>query len=171
MASRKRAYLDDFKLGDDGSYSYEGTIWRWAHPEQRTSLLGPAWRLVGGAVACLVGAGFVPLSSMSFPALMTLPYVAAIVSQALVLVSLWRIWRGGNELRDHVYQKAVPALSAKVTVAMVAAFAGGIGALVNLALSAGAMTQALPFAALLFGCGVFQSQLLRKVRDFSFVEG
>jgi hypothetical protein len=171
MASRKRAYLDDFKLGDDGSYRYEGTLWRWAHPERRAALLGAAWRLAGGAAACLVGAGFVPLSSMAFPALMTLPYVAAVVSQALVLVSLWRVWRGGSELRDHVYQKAVPALPAKVTVAMVAAFAGGIGALVNLALSAGAMAQALPFAALLFGCGVFQSQLLRKVRDFSFVEG
>ena len=168
MASRKREYLNDFKLGDDGSYRYEGTLWRWTRPGERPAHLRTAWLLVGGAAACLVAAGFVPLVGTPYPALMTLPYVVAIVGQALVAASVWRIWRGGDELRDHVYQKSVPALAAKVAITMVAGFAGGIGGVVNTVLEPAALAHALPLAALLVGCGILNSQLLHKVRELSF---
>lgn len=168
--SRKRKHLDDFELTEDGSYVYRGAFWHWDRPQERDTFLRAAWLLTAVAATCLIAAGFVPVSALGRAVLTLVPYAVAVVFLALETASLLRLTRGGDPLRDHVYQASIPTWGAKLAVALVAANAGGIGALINVALSDASPRAAFPFAAFMLGAGLCLAQLARRVGRLRFTK-
>ena len=170
MDRRSKQHLDDYELGDDGSYEYRGTYWRWSKPQERATFLRSSWGLLAGAVACLVAAGFVPVSGLGFATLALLPYAVAAVAAALTAAALLRLTREGERLRDLTYQRSVLTLGAKVGLGSVASMASGVGCTATLVMGWGAVPMCVSFAALMVVAGILLAQLLRKVRALSFVQ-
>jgi len=170
MDKRSRKHLDDYELGEDGSYEYRGTYWRWDRPQGRPAFLRAAWTLLAAAVACLVAAGFVPVMGLGLAVLVLVPYVVAAVAMVLTAAALLRLTREGERLRDLAYQRSVPTLGAKVGLAMVASMASGVGGAVNLVTGWGTVSACVPYAALMVVAGILLAQLLRKVQGLSFSE-
>ena len=143
----RRAYLDDYEAKEDGSYAYTGLLWRWAEPEQRAGFLREARTLLGVAIACSLGAGFVPAPGVGNAFFVLVPYVISIVGLSLSCVCVWRVMREGECLRNHVYVSAGQRLRAWLIVGALAAGLSAIGELICVLAGGGGVEAPLLGAA------------------------
>ncbi len=56
----RHAYVDDYKMDESGSYTWQGDRWQFAVPEQRTPLIRLMWICHLLAAAVMIGAGCIP---------------------------------------------------------------------------------------------------------------
>lgn len=168
MARRKREYLDDFVISEDGEYEYQGTLWHWGSPEERTAFLREAWTAIAGAVACEIAAGFIPVSAMGNAFYVLLPYLAVM---GILLFTAFRVAKLASEkdaLRDHVYQKVIVPLPGWLMVGCVAALASAVGELLYLMLESRFNPLALLYIALLLGAAALLAYLRRRTNSLRF---
>ena len=165
------AHIKDYRMADDGSYEYVGIYHEWADETEAAAYARAAKALMAAAIACLVLAGCVPAPGTFGAFYVVIPYACAIVGMALSCASCVRIIREGSRVRDHIYEKSVPMLPAKLGVGFVGAFSCAMGELAHI-IVAGAgdrLAWGLVFVALMLGCGICLLMLLRRsmplVRD------
>jgi hypothetical protein len=102
-SKRKREYLDDFVVSEDGSYEYQGKLWKWDRPADRTAFVREASLLLAGTGACLLAAGFIPTTAMGNAFYVLLPYVLMIGISAYAFSCIVRIARSGERMRDRLH--------------------------------------------------------------------
>ncbi len=137
--AKGREHLDGYVLEEDGSYSYEGSLWRWEGEQARQEFLMRAWRLLGLALMCLASVGFLPApGGYAFYSL--IPYAAAVVVCALTGLCLARM--GGRhvgmesplDLPDHIHARSAAVLSIRAGAAAVACAVSAVGEVVHIVL-------------------------------------
>ena len=172
MSGRRREYLDDYQLAEDGTYQYQGRMWHWADQAERRSFLRAAWTLLGIALACLVVAGFLPLPSSGLAAFALVPYAAALVAVALTVTCLVKITREGTDVRDYVYVSSVLGLRPRLVIG---ALLAGVSALGEVACIVTSLVQGEPlfwpapvFVACLATCCGTLWLLRRRAADLTF---
>ena len=160
----KYAHLNDYRLADDGAYEYVGVYHEWADEADAAAYTRAATILLAAAIACLVAAGCVPAPGTFGAFYVVVPYACSIVGTALACAACVRLVREGTRVRDHIYEKSVPMLPAKLGVGFVGAFSCAMGELAHV-IVAGAgerLVWGLIFVALMLGCGVCLLMLLRR---------
>ena len=128
-AKNRRAYLDDYTLNDDGSYEYTGIYHEWASDEVREAYAAKAKLLMGVAIAGIVIAGCVPAPGTFGAFYVVIPYICSVIGVVLSAVALVRLLREGARVRDHIYDKSVPMLPAKLAIGAAGALSCGMGEL------------------------------------------
>ena len=121
-AKGKYAHLNDYRLTDDGTYEYAGIYHEWVSEEVRTAYTSKAKLLLGVAIAGLAIAGCVPAPGTFGAFYVLVPFICAVIGTVLTTAALIRLIREGSRVRDHIYEKSVPMLPAKLAI-------GGAGAL------------------------------------------
>lgn len=164
----RRAHLDDYVITEDGSYVYQGALWSWDPPEARGTFLRRGWLLFGGAVACALGAGFVPAPGVGNVLYVLAPYALALVSLALIGTCLYRLWRGGEELPDHVHKIYAEGLPIRLAFGFGGAGSSAGGELVYAGLNGRLGWQACAFIVLMLGCTVCLLVLYRFASKLRF---
>ena len=131
-AKGKYAHLNDYKLTDDGTYEYAGIYHEWVSDEVAGLYASKAKLFIGVAIACLVIAGCVPAPGTFGAFYVVVPYICAVIGVALSTTALVRIIGEGLRLRDHIYEKSVPMLPAKLAIGAAGSLASGMGELVHI---------------------------------------
>ena len=116
----RRAHLKDFRMGEDGSYHYEGKVFH-AHigkgGETAGQLTDPAvpeeafrehlrrmWKAGAVLVPALVVIGTLPAEVMGDKAYLLIPFVLETILVVRILWAMYRITAGGGRLREYQYQ-------------------------------------------------------------------
>ena len=158
------AYIKDYRQTDDGSYEYVGIYHEWADKADAAAYARTVKILLAVGIACLVAAGCVPAPGTFGAFYVVIPYLCAIIGVALTSFALVRLIREGTRVRDHIYEKSVPMLPAKLGIGFVGAFSCAMGELAHV-IVAGAgerLAWALIFVALMLATGVCLLMLLRR---------
>ena len=121
-AKGKYAHLNDYQLTDDGTYEYAGVYHEWVSEEVAALYASKAKLFMGIAIAGLIIAGCLPAPGTFGAFYVVIPYICAVIGVVLSATAVFRIIREGERLRDHIYEKSVPMLPAKLAI-------GGAGAL------------------------------------------
>ena len=168
MSRRKREYLDDYVISEDGGYEYQGTLWQWNSPEERTAFLREAWVALAGAAACAIAAGFIPVSAMGNAVYVLLPYLVVVGILLFAAIRVAKLASEKKGLRDHVYQKIMVPLPGWLMVGCVAAFASAVGELLYIILEARFNPLSLAYIALLLGAAALLAYLRRRTNGLRF---
>ena len=131
-AKGKYAHLNDYKLTDDGTYEYAGIYHEWVSGEVAGLYAGKARLFLGVAIACLAVAGCVPAPGTFGAFYVVIPYICSVIGVALSTMAVHRIIHEGERLRDHIYEKSVPMLPAKLAIGAAGALSGSMGELVHI---------------------------------------
>ena len=131
-AKGKYAHLNDYKLTDDGTYQYAGVYHEWVSEEVARVFAGKAKLFLGVAIACLVIAGCLPAPGTFGAFYVVIPYICAVIGIVLSATAVYRIVHEGERLRDHIYEKSVPMLPAKLAIGAAGALSSGTGELAYL---------------------------------------
>lgn len=152
--ARKREHLESYVAREDGSYEYQGKLFRWTSAQERAGFLRKAFLLLGLAGALLIAAGCVPApGGYAFYAI--IPYAGAVVACVLVGSCLLRLSGAGANMADpldvseHVRERSLELLPVRVVVAMAACVASAVGEAVNIVLTlVPGYAEAIPVRAL-----------------------
>lgn len=127
----KRGYLKDFKKQADGSYAYEGQMYRFDGTETaRKALKKKLWLLSVMAMAATVSLGIIPTPGMRNTYYVILPFIGVLMSQVSVLYDL-SVWSGSGRLvREYVVQQNVRRLPGRSFTGVVFAAALTVGSIV-----------------------------------------
>lgn len=132
MAEKKykgrRAYLNDFKKNEEGTYEYQGILYRWAGAQGgfRKELLH-LWFVFGVMMVLLVITGCLDAPGLMNSFAVILPFSVSFVFGVSTGWGLWRMTAGGQQLRSYVYEASVrklPFRSGGVLVCTIAAILG-----------------------------------------------
>lgn len=127
----RRAYLNDFRVGADGEYSYRGKVRVYSGqlPYKQVKLrVGAA---AGVMAAATIAAGVIPASAMlGFGNWYVIPFF--IISLIAVFLTVWcvvRLVSNGQSLREYIHKAAVkplPGRSAFAAIASLCSFAANV---------------------------------------------
>ena len=131
-AKGKYAHLNDYKLTDDGTYEYAGVYHEWVDEADADAYARKAKLFMGIAIACLAVAGCVPAPGTFGAFYVVIPFLCAVIGVVLSATSIVRIVREGARLRDHIYEKSVPMLPAKLAIGGAGALSSAMGELAYL---------------------------------------
>lgn len=125
---KRRAYLDSFQKGSDGTYSYQGDFYVFEPQDKglRTELLR-LWAAAAVMLGALVAAGCVggPGTGDCFYVLM--PYVINVIAGISVCWGLGRLTINKSPLRAYIYEETVGQLPARAVFSAVCACAAVLG--------------------------------------------
>lgn len=146
---RRRAYLDDFKKTGEGQYRYEGALYQSALPEkERKKAAGLLGLLCCSVTALTLAAGCVPSAGMQNSVYVLLPYA---VQMAAALSTVWaygRMARGGNPLREYIYESTVLKLPLRGGLTGCLALVCAAGEFIHLTLCRSEILSSVPFLAI-----------------------
>ena len=157
------AFIKDYRQADDGSYEYVGVYHEWADADDAAAYAHNVKVFMIVAIACLVVAGCVPAPGTFGAFYVVVPYLCAALGLALSVAALARLVREGTRVRDHIYEKSVPMLPAKLGIGLAGAFSCAMGELVHvIVVGAGdRLAFGLIFVVLMLACGICLFLLLR----------
>ena len=161
-AKGKYAHLNDYKLNEDGEYEYAGLYHEWVSDEVRAPYTDKAKLLLGVDIACLVIAGCVPAPGTFGAFYVLVPFICAVIGTVLSTTAIVRLIREGSRVRDHIYEKSVPMLPAKLAIAGAGSLSSAMGELAHiLAVGAGdKLAFAIAFVLVMLAAGACMLVLL-----------
>ena len=117
---KRRAYLDDFKVNEEGKYDYTGTVYQYEADEDpenelRRELL-KLWGLGMVLMSSLIGAGCISAPGMDNCIYVLLPYAAALIAGISVFWAFCRLTSGRNPLKEYVYEASVGKLPGRTVM-------------------------------------------------------
>lgn len=119
----RRAYLNDFKVGSDGEYSYKGVVCRYTGKLPYNKVKLRVGVLAGLAVLCMAAAGLIPASSMlGMGNFYVVPFFMA--QLVAVFITAWgavRLLLNGAELREYVFKATVKRIPGGAMAAFITA--------------------------------------------------
>ncbi|MBO6061315.1 MAG: hypothetical protein J6P98_04280 [Clostridia bacterium] len=124
----RRAYLNDFKVGSDGQYSYRGLVHRCTAPLPYNKVKLRIGIYAGVMAAAAAACGFVPADSMlGFGNWYVVPFfVLELICVFLTVWSSVRMLLNGSELRDYVFKAAPARLPLRALAAFIASIISGV---------------------------------------------
>lgn len=166
---RRRAYLDDFKKTQEGQYRYEGAMYQCTLEEKERK---KTMRLLGlsacGVLALTLAAGCVPSAGMQNSVYVLLPYA---VQMAAALSTVWaygRMARGGNPLREYIYESTVQKLPLRGALTGCLAFVCAAGEFIHLTLCRTEFLPYLPFLLIQIITGITGLCVSKTIRKLSY---
>ena len=87
---KRRKYINDYKINDEGKYQYYGTCYRWMEPDNRKRVLHGFWAAQLSALL--------------------IPYMAGIVLSIMSVFALYNLSDEPDPVRDHVFNATVRRL-------------------------------------------------------------
>ena len=109
--NKRRAYLDDFRKDESGSYVYTGIVYKYDGSEQGLRSLKVRLSALGALMlAVLLWAGVIRGPGMDHSIYVLLPYVAALCGSVSVCWALGRLCIGGVSLRAYLFQESIEKL-------------------------------------------------------------
>lgn len=107
---KRRKYINDYKINDEGKYQYYGTCYRWKQPEMRKSVLRGFWAQQLTALAGTIVCGLIPAPGVNYLPVLLIPYMAGIVLSIMSVFSLYNLTDEPDPVRDHVFNATVKRL-------------------------------------------------------------
>lgn len=105
---RRRAYLDDYKINEDGQYEYQGARYKWTIDDTRRQVLQRELRLMAvAAVFVSLLAGCIPAPGVGHSAYLLLPYAGGVVAVISLCFAVWRMCGEKDPMRGHIYDTSV----------------------------------------------------------------
>lgn len=109
--NKRRAYLDDFRKDETGTYVYSGTVYEYEGSEQGLRSLKVRPCALGALMlAVLLWAGLIRVPGMDHSIYVLLPYAAALCGSVSVCWALGRLCIGGVSLRAYLFQESIEKL-------------------------------------------------------------
>ena len=109
--NKRRAYLDDFRKDESGSYVYNGIVYKYDGSEQGFRSLKVRFIALGALMlAVLLWAGVIRVPGMDHSIYVLLPYAAALCGSVSVCWALGRLCIGGVSLRAYLFQESIEKL-------------------------------------------------------------
>ncbi|MBQ7160784.1 MAG: hypothetical protein IJR90_03660 [Clostridia bacterium] len=118
----RRSYLNDFHL-EGSEYVYRGNTYAFEGGEkERKSFL--TFMTLGSLVSLLLAAGqeIFPPVEMSDSPFTTVPWLLQTIAVCTVIWGVYKLLRGGDPMREYVYEKSVKKLPVRLLIASVASF-------------------------------------------------
>ncbi|MGM9607092.1 MAG: hypothetical protein ACI3XJ_06255 [Oscillospiraceae bacterium] len=117
---KRRSYLNDFQQTVTGEYVYTGKTYAFCgSPQERKKLLRRLIFLGCFMLAESVASGCIGVPGMLNCFYVILPYSAAFLSEVSLVWGLVRLIRGGEPLRQYIYNASVKAFPARTVCTMV----------------------------------------------------
>lgn len=109
--NKRRAYLNDFRKDESGTYVYSGIVYEYEGSEQGLRSLKVRLCALGILMlAVLVWAGLIRVPGMDRSIYVLLPYAAALCGSVSVCWALGRLCIGGVSLRAYLFQESIEKL-------------------------------------------------------------
>ena len=126
----RRAYLNDFKLQDSGTYAYEGKIFECTlGGAEFHKMMIRLWTLFGVMAGVNLLAGFLPHTGLNGNYFVVIPYAIELGCLVTLGFSLARLQKGGRRLREYVYRASVEKLPVRSSACMVTGVIAAAGML------------------------------------------
>ena len=161
----RRAYLNDFRMGAGGQYSYMGTIYAYEGERPYKDEALRVGVLTGVIVSALVAVGVIPHPAMlGYNNFYVVPlFLFELVAVFVTAYGAVRLLAGGSRLRAYKYEATVRKLPNRLTITTIAALLLIPANIVYLALNG---FEGRPIASiivlLLHGLIAAAAQILRK---------
>ncbi len=125
---RRRAYLDDFQINEDGTYEYAGG--RYVYEGTDLQALKRTMSIQAGIMVFSVFlAGCLPAPGLTSPVVL-IPYALSLAFSVAAGWSLIRLCKGGNPMRTYIYKETVLRLPTRALIAAGSAALALVGELV-----------------------------------------
>lgn len=148
---RRRAYLDDYKINEEGQYEYQGVRYKWPLEEMERKKLQRRLQVMEIlAIAAALLAGCIPAPGVGSSACLILPYAFGVVAVISLGLALWPVCTEPDPMRGHVYEASVLKVPFRSMLAAVLAALSLAGEIIYLFLngSEGKMLDGVIFLAL-----------------------
>ena len=169
MAEKKRkhrrSYLNDFKVGASGDYSYMGKVHRYEGERPHKEEMTRAGLLTGAILVSLIVIAFLPASFLTgIGHFYVVPFlIFELIAVCLLVFSAVRLIFGGEELREYVFEKSVKKLPIRADIVSVASGLCAVSSVVDVALNGfGGKTAATLIAIALNAPVIAAAQLLKR---------
>lgn len=106
----RRAYLDDFKLQDNGEYAYKGNIYIYKGDWQKCRK--QLWTLCAVLSALVIAAGIIPSGGMMNTFYVILPYVGEFTALVLFLYAVLKLTARDERIREYIYDRTFDRFNA-----------------------------------------------------------
>ena len=107
---KRRKYINDYKINDEGKYQYYGTCYRWMEPDNRKRVLHGFWAAQLSALAGTIVCGLIPAPGVNYVPVLLIPYMAGIVLSIMSVFALYNLSDEPDPVRDHVFNATVRRL-------------------------------------------------------------
>ena len=107
---KRRKYINDYKINDEGKYQYYGTCYRWMEPDNRKRVLHGFWAAQLLALAGTIVCGLIPAPGVNYVPVLLIPYMAGIVLSIMSVFALYNLSDEPDPVRDHVFNATVRRL-------------------------------------------------------------
>ncbi|MBE6835041.1 MAG: hypothetical protein E7515_02175 [Ruminococcaceae bacterium] len=102
LSPRKWKFLENFKLGPEGSYVYTGETYSLKADYKKAYLI---FVVFGVSLAlCVIGSGLINAAGMNNTFYVIIPYIAEVISLFVILWSNIKLVYAGEKVRAYVYE-------------------------------------------------------------------
>lgn len=117
---RRREYLKDYELNEEGRYEYQGIRygWKMLEEERRREVL-KLGLLAGMPFICGLIAGCIPAPGVNHWGFLILPYAVGLMACVSLWIALWRMCWEKNPMRGYVYESSVKKIPFRACLAAV----------------------------------------------------
>ena len=126
----RRAYLNDYKLGEDGQYRYTGVQYRLRGKLPKRQVLLSLWIPAAVLIAATLGSACIPAAAM-FGAFGALPFIGEVAAGGSAIWALAKLTPSVERPYEHVYKATVERLPRRAVVTAIFAGVGLCGCVLH----------------------------------------
>lgn len=126
----RRAYLNDFQLGEDGQYAYTGVRYRLCGERKKADVLWRLWLPAAALIVTTVGGACIPAAAM-FGAFGALPLIGEVAAGGSAVWALAKLTPHIEKPKQYIYKQTVETLPRRAVVTAVFAGVGLAGCILH----------------------------------------
>lgn len=168
---RRRAYLDDYKVNEEGQYEYQGVQYKWTIDDKERKALQRQLRIMAViAVAASFLAGCIPAPGVGHSAYLILPYAAGVVGAILLCFAVWRMCGEKDPIRGHIFDASVKKIPFRAVLTVIFAAISVTGEIIYLLINGpeGQLLYGILFLVLEGAACLDAFCILQKIRSLEW---
>lgn len=125
---RRKAYVDDYKINENGEYEYQGARYQWNISEAEGRRLFFQFRLMGPLIFIFILlAGCIPSPGVNHWPFLMIAYLVGLVVSISLWILLWQMCGEKSPMRGYVYDETVEKLPFRILLTVVLTIASILG--------------------------------------------
>ncbi|MGN0204875.1 MAG: hypothetical protein ACI4BB_10050 [Coprococcus sp.] len=145
---RRKTYVDDYRINENGEYEYQGVRYQWNISEAEGRRLLLQLRLMGPLIFIFILlAGCIPSPGVNHWPFLMIAYLVGLVVSLSLWILLWQMCGEKSPMRGYVYDETVEKLPFRILLTAVFTIASILGEVVYVILYG---TEGKAFGAVLF---------------------
>lgn len=145
---RCKAYVDDYKINENGEYEYEGVRYQWNLSEEEGRRRYLQYRVMGPVIFVFtLLAGCIPSPGVNHWPFLMIAYLVGVVVSISLWILLWQMCGEKSPMRGHIYDETVGKLPFRILLTAVFTSTAIIGEIVYVILYG---TEGKAFGGVLF---------------------